>query len=68
MVGYRVAYLPASFMLLSIAGFLFSAFYLWRISVRWAFALGTLFIIMFIASFISMSYAPLPEKINETKV
>ena len=58
-LGFKPAPLNSTFMAISLAGFLFSAVYLWSISTRWAFAFGTVFVIMFIAAFISMAYAPI---------
>jgi len=54
----KYAPLKASFMGISIIGFLVSVMYIADYSVNWAFAMGLVFIIMFIASLISMEKAP----------
>ncbi|MBW2965675.1 hypothetical protein KY342_01065 [Candidatus Woesearchaeota archaeon] len=56
----RVAPLPGSFMLASIVGFLATAYLIDDIS--WKFTLLLFFAVMFIASFISMTKAPVPAK------
>jgi len=56
----KVAPLPASFMATSIIGFLTSAYLIKDIS--WKFTLLLIFAVMFIASFISMTHAPVAEK------
>ena len=56
--------LNSGFMLISIVGFLVSAFYIptfesvFPYAFDFAFALGLVFVLMFIASLISMSHAP----------
>ena len=50
----RVAPLKASFMFISMVGFLISVIYVAEYSVDYAFAFGLVFVLMFIASFISM--------------
>ena len=55
-----VAPLPASFMAISIAGFMVSAYLIKDIS--WKTTMLILFATMFIASFISMEKAPLKIK------
>lgn len=56
----KIAPLPASFMLTSIVGFLVSAFLVQELS--WRFTMLLIFAVMFIASFISMTKAPVSEK------
>ncbi len=56
-MSFKAAPLPASFMLLSLFGLLLCVLYLWKVSLQWAFAFGLLFLIMVIASFVSMTYA-----------
>ena len=56
----KIAPLPASFMIASIVGFLASAYLLEELS--WKFTLLLVFAVMFIASFISMTKAPVVEK------
>lgn len=50
--------LPSSFMLVSIFGFLFSAFIVWPQSIRWGFALCVLFMVWFVASVYNFTHAP----------
>lgn len=50
--------LKASFMAVSMIGFLVSIIYVADYSVNWAFAMGLIFVLMFIASMISMEKAP----------
>ena len=57
---YKVAPLPASFLLASIVGFLISTFAITEPS--WKFTLQLFFAVMFIASFISMTKGPAVEK------
>lgn len=57
--GKKVAPLPGSFMFISIVGFLASAYLIEDVS--WQFTMLIFFATMFIASFISMTRAPVPE-------
>ena len=60
----KVAPLHSSFMIASIVGFLISALYIYKQlgSKTWGFTLMLFFILMFVASIISMTYAPvMPE-------
>ena len=57
-LAFKPAPLSGAFMLISIAGFLFSTVYLWTVSKPWAFAFAIVFAIMFIAAMISMTYSP----------
>ena len=54
----NVAPLSAGYMLTSIVGFLISAFYVMPKSNTWGFTFVLFFTLMFIASLISMTYAP----------
>ncbi|KHO50498.1 MAG: hypothetical protein QT04_C0051G0020 [archaeon GW2011_AR11] len=45
-------------MLTSMVGFLISVFFVYGISKSWGFTFGLFFVIMFISSLISMTYAP----------
>ena len=55
----NVAPLSASFMLTSIVGFLVSIFFVVpQLSLKWGFTLVLFFVLMFVASMISMTYAP----------
>lgn len=62
MAKRKVATLKASFLFISMVGFLISVIYINDISRDWGFAFGLLFVCMFIASFVSMQYAKYPEK------
>ena len=62
MAKMRVAPLKASFLFISMVGFLISVIYISDISKDWAFAFGLLFVCMFIASFISVQYSKVREK------
>jgi hypothetical protein len=61
-IGKKVAPLPGSFMILSIAGFLITAFYIAPSNGTWGITFLILFATMFIAAFISMTKAPVSEK------
>lgn len=58
----RYAHLSAGFMLTSIVGFFLSVFFVWKYSVSWGFAFTLFFIIMFVASIISMTKADFTDK------
>lgn len=60
-----VAPLKSSFMVVSIAGFLVSAFLI--NDNTWKFTMLIFFATMFIASFISMTHAPVAEKAKKEK-
>lgn len=69
MKKWKVSPLKASFMFISMVGFLISVVYVSEYSLDWAFAFGLLFTLMFIASMISMQYGnpdaqlyPVPKK------
>ena len=59
----RPAPLKASFMLISMIGFLISALYIPQFSRTWAFAFGLLFTLMFMASLLSMVRATPDEQL-----
>ncbi|MBW2973209.1 hypothetical protein KY346_02340 [Candidatus Woesearchaeota archaeon] len=63
---WRAAPLKSSFMLIGIIGFLVSVIYLPKISLNWAFAFGLVFLLMIIATLVSMTQSkpvlPLYEK------
>lgn len=63
---WKVAPLKSSFMLVSMLGFMISVVYTayGRISTDWGFALGFVFAIMFIASMISMTKAPIEMQVE----
>jgi len=54
--------LPGSLMAISILGFLLTVVYREFLGTSWTFTLSLFFIILFIASFLSLHYGPLPEK------
>ena len=56
----KVAPLSGGFMAIAILGFIFSAFMIDNIPT-WAFTLMIFFAIMFVASIISMTYAPITD-------
>ena len=58
----RYAHLSAGFMLTSIIGFFVSTFFVWKISITWGFTFALFFVIMFVASIISMTKADFTEK------
>ena len=55
---FNIAPLSGGYMLTSIVGFLVSAFYILPNSRTWGFTFVLFFTLMFIASIISMTYAP----------
>jgi len=54
--------LKSSFMITAIVGFFISVYYVMSLSKTWGFAFALFFVTMFIASLISMTFAPIPEK------
>jgi len=50
----QVAPLKTSFLVISMIGFLISSLYIPKFSLTWAFSFGLVFILMFVASMISM--------------
>ncbi len=56
-----VKYVPLGngFFITSIIGFFLSVFFIAEYSVEWAMAIGLVCIMMFIASFVSMTRAPI---------
>lgn len=62
---FKVAPLSGTFMLVAILGFLFSTMFLWNLpgGESYALALAILFSTMFIASVISMTYAPVEDEL-----
>jgi hypothetical protein len=69
MANMKVAPLKSSFMLAAMLGFMITIIYTsyGRISETWGFALGFLFALMFVASFISMSQAPIEAQLEINK-
>ena len=58
MVLRNVAPLKGGYMITSIVGFLVSAYCVSDVSARWGFAFALFFVLMFVASLISMTYGP----------
>ncbi|MCD6589895.1 hypothetical protein J7K74_01770 [Candidatus Woesearchaeota archaeon] len=58
----RIAYLPASFMLIGIIGFLISSLWIYPVSKPYGFAFSVVFAAMIGASIVSMTHAPLPDE------
>ncbi len=58
----RYAHLSAGFMLTSIIGFLVSTLFVWKYSISWGFTFSLFFLIMFVASIISMTKADFTDK------
>ena len=54
----NIAPLSGGYMVTSLVGFLISAFYIMPNSKQWGFTFVLFFTLMFIASLISMTYAP----------
>ena len=67
MVFYKVAPLSAGFMLTSILGAIISAFYIYKQSETFGFAFFLFFTLMFVASLISMTYAPVDAPFDVKK-
>jgi hypothetical protein len=55
----NIAPLKTSFMAASIIGFFVSVYWVSKVWEQMAFAFAILFVLMFVASLISMTYAPL---------
>ncbi len=64
---YRVVPLSAGFMLASILGIIISAIYVYPISSNFGFSFFLLFVLMFIASLISMTLAPIDAHFDVKK-
>lgn len=58
----KYAPLSGGFMIASIVGFFVSSIYIAGLSLNWGFALSIVFVLMFIASIISMTKAPVGLK------
>ncbi|MBN2421049.1 hypothetical protein JXB27_02100 [Candidatus Woesearchaeota archaeon] len=54
--------LPGSMMAISLLGFLLTVVYRDSLELTWTFTLGLFFLILFLASFLSLHYGPLPER------
>ncbi len=60
----KIAPLSGGFMLVGIFGFLFAIMFLRNYSLNWAFVIGSISVIVFIASMISTTYAPVEEELT----
>jgi len=58
MVLKNVAPLKGGYMITSMVGFFISATYVYNNSARWGFTFAIFFVLMFVASLISMTYGP----------
>lgn len=56
-MAFKAAPLSTSFLVAALVGLILAVFWIPQYSVSWAFAFGLLFIMMIIASFISMTKA-----------
>ena len=63
----KVAPLKNSLMAASILGFIISAFYVNTLSRTWGFTFMLFFGLLFIASMISMTYAPVMPELDKKK-
>ncbi len=58
--NFNFAPLPASFMAIGMLGFIITAIYRDVLGVSWTFTIGLFFLMLFIASFLSLHYGPVP--------
>jgi|AntRauTorckE6833_2_1112554.scaffolds.fasta_scaffold175685_2 uncharacterized membrane protein len=56
--------LPASFMLISILGFIFSVIIVWPLSMTYGFTMAVIFAIWFIAAVINFTHAEEEEELD----
>ena len=56
--------LSSSFMLTAIIGFLISVIMIFPKNQQWGFAFATVFVLMFAASMISMTHAPIGDELH----
>lgn len=61
----KITPLHGSFMVIAIVGFMISALYVYSISKTWGFTFILFFAAMFIASVISMTYAPIMPELDK---
>ena len=59
--------LPSSFMLTAILGFLISVIMVFPSYPQWGFAFAIVFVLMFAASMISMTHAPIGDELHIVK-
>lgn len=60
--NFEFAPLPGSMMAISVLGFMLTVVYKDSLELTWTFTLGLFFLILFMASFLSLHYGPLPER------
>ena len=60
-MAIKIAPIKSSMMLVSILGFIISAMVIYDKWPAWGFAFVIVFVILFVASLISMTYAPIEE-------
>lgn len=63
----QIAPIKSTMMLASIIGFILSAMIIYDRWPPWGFAFSIVFVIMFVASLISMTYAPIMERPKKGK-
>lgn len=56
--------LSGTFLITAIIGFIISAYFIYDLSEAWGFTFCLFFVLMFIASMISLTKAAIPEHIN----
>jgi len=61
-MAFPIVPLRSSFMVTSIVGFFVSIYFVMSLSKTWGFTFTLFFVMMFAASLISMTYAPVAEK------
>ena len=61
---FEFAPLKGSFVIISIIGFIISAIWVYGKNPAWGFAFCLVFVMMFIASMISMTYGPVGEELQ----
>ena len=61
----KIVPLHGSFMITAIVGFIISALYVYSMSKTWGFTFMLFFSAMFIASIISMTYAPVMPELDK---
>ena len=64
MKTFKAAPLSNVYMLTSMLGFIISAWFIIPLSKPWGFALSLIFLLMFIASVISMTHAPVEAELQ----
>ncbi|MCK4521934.1 MAG: hypothetical protein KAU20_05135 [Nanoarchaeota archaeon] len=66
-MAFKAAPLHGSFMLTAILGFLISVIWVYPKNRSYGFAFGLIFVLMFIASIISMTYGPAGTELKMDK-